>query len=510
MKSFYLFSLLLLFGLAFVLTDPEYLTSNSGAPVDDGKDSLTVGNRGPTLLQDTLLVEKLQVHNRERIPERNVHARGATAKGVFVVTQDVTKYTFADFLSTVGKKTPVACRWSTVIHGRDSPEFLRDPRGFALKFYTQQGNYDIVGLNFPVFFIRDGIRFPEMIRSLKPNPKTGVQEWWRIWDFFSNYPESTHMFTWLMDDVGIPFSYRHLDGWGVHTYKWISKEGKETWVRYYYASAQGVKSFMNDTDAAANHFSFHTTDLYQSIQNGDYPRWKVYVQLLDPTDTQKINSLSFDPLDTTKLWPENLFPYTEIGDLVFNENVNSQFLENEQIAFSPGRFVPGVEPSDDKMLQARVFAYADTQTYRLGVNNQLLPVNRPKCPYFDNHIDGSMNFLEGGQSAEEVNYYPSTIRDVRPAAPFPHDPEVLNATKIRQNINMKENNFEQAGQRYRSFDSARRDRIALRIASALSDKRVTPKIVSTWLGYWNNTDQELAQKIKNNIKTFKVKNILTN
>jgi len=467
-------------------------TTNSGAPVDDITNSETVSRNGPILLQDGWLIERLQVHNRERIPERNVHARGATAKGYFRVTKDVTQYTFADFLNSVGKTTPIACRWSTVIHERGSPEFLRDPRGFAVKFYTQQGNYDVVGLNFPVFFIRDGIRFPEMIRSLKPNPKNGQQEWWRIWDYFSNFPESTHMFSWLMDDVGIPAGYNFLDGWGVHTFKWISASGKETWVRYYYQSAQGVVSLQDD-EAILKYFSFATADLYDTIANGTFPKWTVYVQTLDPT---KKYNITFDPLDTTKMWPFDVFPLQEVGEMVFNANVDSQYLENEQIAFSPARLVPGIEPSDEKMLQTRLFAYVDTQTYRLGVNNQMLPVNRPKCPFFDNHIDGSMNFNTGGRSADEINYFPSTINTtVQLAKPYPHETEVVSGQKIRQMIGIT-NDFEQPGQRFRSFDSDRQVRFAKRLAATYSGPRMNSKVLSIWLSNWQQADPNLAALIK--------------
>eukprot|EP00128_Syssomonas_multiformis_P012595 Colp12_sorted_trinity150504_noHs@28683 len=491
--------LLGLLALAFAHKHQEsdVLTTNYGAPIDNARNSETVGSRGPILLEDYYLIERLQTHNRERIPERNVHARGATAKGVFRVTKDVSDLTFAKFLSKVGKETPIACRWSTVIHGRDSPEYLRDPRGFAVKFYTEEGNYDIVGLNFPVFFIRDGIRFPEMIRSLKPNPVTGVQEWWRIYDYFSNYPESTHMFTWLMDDVGIPASYRTLDGWGVHTFEWINRANNVTLVRYYFKSEQGVKSIDDDAEAAQQHFSFHTTDLYEAIARGEFPKWTVYVQAIP--QGYDISKLDFDPLDTTKQWPESLFPMIEVGEMVFNENVRSQFLENEQIAFAPSRMVPGIAPSDEKMLQTRLFAYVDTQTYRLGVNNQMLPINRPKCPFHDGHLDGTMNFQESGPSASEINYFPSTIaQNVREAAPYPKGHQPLNGEKERHMIE-KTNDFAQAGARYRSFDEARKERFAQRVAASLSSPRITEKILNIWLGFWQQADAELAARIQKHL-----------
>jgi len=478
------------------------MSTNYGAPVDDARNSLTVGNRGPHLLQDTYYVERLQTHNRERIPERNVHARGSTAKGTFTPTnmEMISEYTTADFLNT-NEPTEMALRFSTVIHSKGSPEYLRDPRGFAIKLYTQEGNYDIVGLNFPVFFIRDALRFPEMIRSLKPNPKTGVQEWWRIWDYFSHYPESTHMFSWLMDDVGIPKNYRQMDGWGIHTYKWISRTGNNTLVRYYFKSEQGVESFENDNDATKIMFSNHTADLYQNIAQKNYPRWKWFVQMIDPNDQAFIDMLDFDILDTTKEWPAVLIPMMEVGVIELNTNIDSQFLENEMIAFSPGRFVPGVEASDEKMLQGRIFAYSDTQRYRLGTNNQMLPINRPKCPFRDPSIDGSMNFQDPKDmltnSANEVNYFPSEFSTVTEASPMHHDNEEVNGSKIRQGIT-KTNDFEQAGNRYRGWDDYRQDRFAQRVGVALADPGldVKPSVRTTWMNYWKQADPDMAANIQ--------------
>eukprot|EP00992_Anisonema_acinus_P013049 TRINITY_DN8524_c0_g1_i1.p1 TRINITY_DN8524_c0_g1~~TRINITY_DN8524_c0_g1_i1.p1 ORF type:complete len:504 (+),score=95.68 TRINITY_DN8524_c0_g1_i1:46-1557(+) len=484
----------------FCLCQAEIFTLNSGKPVDDAINSQSVSAEGPILLQDYQLIERLQIHNRERIPERNVHARGTGAKGYFKATADVSNLTFAKFLEK-GKTTPISCRFSSVIHSKGSPEWLRDPRGFALKFYTEEGNYDVVGLNFPVFFIRDGIRFPEMIRALKPNPVSGVQEWWRIWDYFSHFPESTHMFTWLMDDVGVPTSYRHVDGWGIHTYKWINTAGKETWVRYYYKSNQGVKSFLTDQEAMMQHFTYMTTDMYENIKNGTFPSWKVYIQKMTP---EQAAGLSWNPLDTTYAWPVSQFPYMEIGEFTFNENPTSQFLENEMMAFSPAHFIPGIEPSDEKMLQTRMFAYADTQRYRLGVNNQMLPINKPKCPFMDNHIDGAMNFMTApeSKSTQEVNYYPSDLNNVHTAKPYPHESEVDNGKKVRQMIS-RIDDFTQPGDRWRSFDVARQQRFAQRVGSTLTDPRITEKIKQTWMGYWKQADPNLAAMIEKYSNNFR-------
>eukprot|EP00300_Choanocystis_sp_HF-7_P024173 c25581_g1_i1.p1 GENE.c25581_g1_i1~~c25581_g1_i1.p1 ORF type:complete len:602 (+),score=123.00 c25581_g1_i1:44-1807(+) len=477
------------------------LTTLHGEPIDIYTHSQTIGNRGPALLQDQWLLERLQTHNRERIPERNVHARGATALGNFTLTRDMSQFTIAALFNGVGKKTPMACRWSTVIHSVGSPEYLRDPRGFALKFYTEEGNYDIVGLNFPVFFIRDGVRFPDMIRSLKPNPKSGLQEWWRIYDFFSSYTESTHMFTWLMDDVGIPRSYREVDGWGIHTFKWINAAGKTWLVRYYWKSEQGVHSIEDDDVAARNHFSFHTTDLYTNIKSGNFPRWKLNVQLIDEADQTFIDSLGFDVLDTTKEWPVSKIPLVEIGEFVFDTNVESQFLENEQIAFSPARMVTGILPSDEKMLQTRLFSYVDTQRYRLGTNNQMLPINRPRCPFRDLHIDGEMNFHDpsaGTISSTEFNYFPSANSPVRQAPARPIEAQQACGQKVRQGLVdfNNEQDFEQPRARVASWDPVRKNRFAKRIGESLRDPRMPQALVQLWLDRWTKVDAPLGRTIQ--------------
>jgi len=484
----------------------DTMSTNYGSPVDEARDSQTLGRRGPHLLQDMYFLERLQTHNRERIPERNVHARGATAKGSFTPTnlEFTRKYTTAAFLNTE-ECTPIAVRFSTVIHSKGSPEYLRDPRGFSMKLYTQEGNYDVVGLNFPIFFIRDALRFPEMIRSLKPNPKTGIQEWWRIWDYFSHYPESVHMFSWLLSDIGIPMNYRTMDGWGIHTYKWISQDNNQTLVRYYWKSHQGVHGFPSDEAAAQIHFSNHTADLYEAIEELNGPKWTWCVQMIDPDNQEYIDSLDFDILDTTKEWPRDVIPCTDIGEFTLNKNVDSQYLENEQIAFSPGRYVPGIEASDEKMLQGRMFAYADTQRYRLGTNNQMLPINRPKCPFRDPSIGGQMNFQDPSDNtvgdASEVNYFPSEFNSVKEWTKQHHDNEVVQGQKVRQLIE-KTNDFEQAGKRYLAMSPAEQDRFAMRVGVALSDPGLNCRsgIRETWLNYWEQANSDLADKIESYIK----------
>ncbi|CAK0787184.1 catalase A [Coccomyxa viridis] len=470
--------------------DSSYFTTNSGAPVWNNNSSLTVGSRGPILLEDYHLIEKLAQFDRERIPERVVHARGASAKGFFEVTHDISHLSAADVFRAPGVQTPLITRFSTVIHERGSPETLRDPRGFAVKFYTREGNWDLVGNNFPVFFIRDGIKFPDMVHALKPNPKNHIQEGWRIADFFSHIPEAMHMFTFLQDDVGVPLNYRHMEGFGVHTYTLINKDGRVTYVKFHWQPALGVKNLLEDeaiTVGGSNH-SHATQDLYDAISAGDYPEWKLLIQTMPVEDEDKYD---FDPLDVTKIWPEQLFPLQPVGRMVLNKNPDNFFNENEQIAFCPALVVPGIGYSDDKLLQTRIFSYADTQRHRLGPNYLLLPVNAPKCPHHNNHHDGFMNFMHRD---EEVNYFPSRYDPVRHAEKVPYNNTYISGQREKRIIE-KENNFKQPGDRYRSWDPPRRGRFEGRIAEMLLDPRCTQEVRRVWIGYLSQCDARLGQNI---------------
>lgn len=470
--------------------DAPYWTTNSGAPVFNNNSSMTVGVRGPILLEDYHLVEKLAQFDRERIPERVVHARGAAAKGFFEMTHDISHLTCADLMRAPGVQTPVIVRFSTVIHERGSPEAIRDPRGFSVKFYTREGNWDLVGNNMPVFFIRDGMKFPDMIHALKPNPKSHIQEAWRIMDFFSHIPEAMNMFTFLLDDIGIPKDYRHMDGFGVHTFKLINKAGKETFVKFHWKTQQGEESMLEDEAirvGGSNH-SHATQDLQDSIAAGDYPEWKLCIQTMELEDEDKFD---FDPLDVTKIWPEELFPLQPIGRMVLNKNVDNFFAENEQLAFSPSLVVPGIYFSDDKMLQTRIFSYPDAQRHRLGANYLMLPVNAPKSAYHNNHHDGAMNFMHRD---EEVNYFPSRFDPVRHSEKFPIPTSHISGRREKAII-VKENNFQQPGVRFRSFDPARQDRFVGRLSDMLSDPRVTQEIRRVWVGYMSQCDAKLGQKL---------------
>lgn len=475
----------------------SFTTTNAGAPVWNDDQALTVGSRGPILLEDYHLIEKVANFARERIPERVVHARGASAKGFFECTHDVSDLTFADFLRAPGVTTPVIVRFSTVIHERGSPETIRDPRGFAVKFYTREGNWDLLGNNFPVFFIRDGIKFPDIIHAFKPNPRSNVQEYWRVLDFCSHLPESLHTFCFLFDDVGVPQDYRHMEGFGVNTYTFVNREGKTRYVKFHWKPKLGVKCLLEDEAVVIggkNH-SHATQDLYDSIAAGNYPEWGFYVQVMDPDEEDKYD---FDPLDDTKTWPEDLLPLRQVGRLVLNRTVDNFFQENEQLAFSPGIIVPGIYYSDDKMLQCRTFAYGDTQRYRLGPNYLMLPVNAPKCQHHNDHYDGVMNFMHRN---EEVNYYPSRHDPLKHAPKYPINNRLVTGTREKKCIE-KPNDFKQSGERYRSWAPDRQERFIRRWVEALAHPKVSHDVRLIWISYLSQADKTLGQKVANclNIK----------
>ena len=383
------------------------LTTESGAPVADNQNSQTAGVDGPVLLQDQHLIEKLAQFNRERIPERIVHARGSGAHGHFEVTADVSRWTRARFLSEVGKTTEVFVRFSTVAGSRGAPEAVRDPRGFAVKFYTEDGNYDLTGNDTPIFFIRDPLKFPDFIHSQKPDPYTNRQEPDNVWDFFSLSPEATHMFTWLFGDRGIPASYRHMNGYGSHTFQWVNAAGEQFFVKYHFKTDQGIECLTTEEAArlAGENPESHTVDLMNAIDRGEFPSWTLRIQVMPAADAAGYN---VNPFDLTKVWPHSDYPLIEIGKMVLDCNPDNYFAEVEQAAFDPGHFVPGIGPSPDKMLQGRLFAYGDAHRYRLGINHTQLPINRPHTTEADNYgRDGSMRF--DAHYGHGKNYEPNSF-----------------------------------------------------------------------------------------------------
>lgn len=425
------------------------LTRDNGAAVGDNQNSQTAGPNGPTLLQDVQLIQKLQRFDRERIPERVVHARGTGAHGTFTVSDDLSDLTKAKVFAA-GQVTPVFVRFSAVVHGNHSPETLRDPRGFATKFYTADGNWDLVGNNFPTFFIRDAIKFPDMVHAFKPDPRTNLDDDSRRFDFFSHVPESTRTLTELYSNAGTPASYREMDGNGVHAYKLVNAKGEVHYVKFHWKSLQGLKNLdpKEVEKVQRKDYSHMTNDLVSHINKGDFPKWDLYVQVLNPQDLAKFD---FDPLDATKIWPG--VPERKVGQMVLNRNPANVFQETEQVAMAPANLVPGIEPSEDRLLQGRVFSYADTQMYRIGANALQLPINAPKVAVNNGNQDGAMN---PGSTSTGVNYQPSrlTPREEQPAARYSQT--ALTGSTQQAKI-QREQNFKQAGDLYRSFNQKERN-----------------------------------------------------
>jgi catalase len=389
-----------------VMADKKKLTTAVGAPVPDNQNTMTAGPRGPVLLQDVWFLEKLAHFDREVIPERRMHAKGSGAFGTFTVTHDITRYTKAKVFSAVGKKTDMFVRFSTVAGERGAADAERDIRGFAMKFYTEEGNWDLVGNNTPVFFLRDPLKFPDLNHAVKRDPRTNMRSAKNNWDFWTSLPEALHQVTITMSDRGIPFSYRHMHGFGSHTFSFINAEGERFWVKFHFRTQQGIKN-LTDAEAeaiVAKDRESHQRDLYESIEKGDFPRWTLFIQVMPEKDAAK---LPYHPFDLTKVWFHGDYPLMEVGVMELNRNPENYFADVEQAAFNPASVVPGIGFSPDKMLQGRLFSYGDAQRYRLGVNHAQIPVNAPRVPAQSYHRDGQMrvdgNF--GGTLGYEPNSY---------------------------------------------------------------------------------------------------------
>lgn len=385
--------------------DEKKLTSVTGAPVADNQNSMTAGPRGPMLLQDVWYLEKLAHFDREVIPERRMHAKGSGAFGTFTVTHDITKYTKAKIFSEVGKKTEMFVRFSTVAGERGAADAERDIRGFAMKFYTDEGNWDLVGNNTPVFFLRDPLKFPDLNHAVKRDPRTNMRSAKNNWDFWSNLPEALHQVTITMSDRGIPTSYRHMNGYGSHTFSLLNANNERFWVKFHLKTEQGIKTLTNEEAAAivAKDRESHQRDLYEAIERGDYPRWKMQIQIM--TEEQAMN-MPYNPFDLTKVWYKSEFPLIDVGYFELNRNPDNYFRDVEQAAFNPGSIVPGIGFSPDKMLQGRLFSYGDAQRYRLGVNHHQIPVNAPKNPTNSYHRDGQMRV--DANAGSTIGYEPNS------------------------------------------------------------------------------------------------------
>lgn len=476
------------------------LTTSTGAPVADDNTSISVGARGPLTFNNHYLFEKLAHFNRERIPERVVHARGTGAYGVFKLTKSLSDFTIADFLQGAGAETEVFVRFSTVGGGQDSSDYARDPRGFAVKFYTREGNFDLVGNNTPVFFLNDPMKFPDFIHSQKKNPRTNLPDAGAIYEFWANHPQSLHQMTILMSDRGIPYSYRHMHGFGSHTLSFWNSKGERFWVKWHLKTNQGIKTLQEAETAGLPPFGAQQ-DLVEAIDRGDYPSWTVKIQLMTEEQAQ---TCAFNPFDLTKVWPHGDFPLMEIGQLELNRNVDNYFAETEQAAFAPSNLVPGVDASPDKMLQARLLAYQDAHRYRVGVNVNQLPVNAPRCPVNHYQRDGAMAGMcpfHGKASDVQgsgANFYPNDR--VNQGAPVP-EPRVapppmpvLEDAWIGYHDASGEDYASQAGALYRLMSEGQKNQLAHNIASGLVQANAS--IQARMLAQFAAADDDYAARVQ--------------
>lgn len=444
-------------------TAKAILTTATGTPVADNQNSLSAGARGPLLLQDVHLIEKLAAFNRERIPERVVHAKGSGAYGTLTVTGDITAYTKAA-LFRPGTQTDLLLRFSTVAGERGAADAERDVRGFALKFYTEDGNWDLVGNNTPVFFVRDPLKFPDFIHTQKRDPRTNLRNPVAMWDFWSLSPESLHQITYLFGDRGLPLSYRHVNGYGSHTLSFINAQGERFWVKFHFHSHQGVKSI---TAAESERIigvdrESAQADLYEAIERSDYPRWTMSVQIMPELDAE---TTPYNPFDLTKVWPHADYPLIEVGVIELNRNPDNYFAEIEQAAFAPGNLVPGISASPDKMLQARLFAYADAHRYRLGVNHTQIPVNQPKCPYHNYQRDGQLRV--DGNGGSRPNYEPNSFGGPTQSTHAAEPPLKISGDADRYDHRAGNDDYSQAGALFRLMSAAEQDRLMDAIAGAM-------------------------------------------
>ena len=446
------------------VTKGPLLTTTAGAPIADNQNSVTAGARGPLLMQDYQLIEKLAHQNRERIPERVVHAKGSAAYGTLTITQDITRYSKAKVFSEIGKQSEVFLRFSTVAGERGAADAERDVRGFALKVYTEEGNWDIVGNNTPVFFVRDPLKFPDFIRTQKRHPTTNLRSPTAMWDFWSLSPESLHQVTILFSDRGLPRGYRFMHGFGSHTYSFINAEGERFWVKFHFKSLQGIKTWTNREAEAvvAKDRESAQRDLFEAIANEEFPRWTFCVQIMPEKDAEKT---SYNPFDVTKVWPHAEYPLIEVGTLELNRNPVHYFAEVEQSSFSPSNIVPGIGFSPDKMLQGRIFAYADAHRYRVGTHYEALPVNRPRCPVHHYHADGPMLFdaPDRGDAYYEPNSFRGAVEDRRFAEP----PLRISGDADRYDHRTGNDDYRQPGDLFRLMTPDERGRLMDNIAEAM-------------------------------------------
>jgi catalase len=467
------------------------LTTTGGNPIADNQNSLSAGPRGPLLLQDYQLIEKLTHQNRERIPERTVHAKGSGAYGTFTVTHDITAYTKASIFAKVGKQTEALLRFSTVAGERGAADAERDVRGFALKFYTDQGNWDLVGNNTPVFFVRDPLKFPDFIHTQKRHPKTNVRSTTAMWDFWSLSPESLHQVTILFSDRGLPKSYRHVNGYGSHTYSFLNAINERFWVKFHFKTRQGIQTLTNREGEAliAKDRESSQRDLFEAIAKGDFPKWDVKIQIMPELDAEKY---PVNPFDVTKVWSHKDYPLIDVGVLELNRNPENYFAEIEQSAFSPSNIVPGISFSPDKMLQARIFSYADSHRYRVGTWYEKLPVNAPKVAAPTYHVDGSMVFDQpkGTDAYYEPNSFNGPVQDPGFAEP----PLRISGDANRYNHREGNDDYTQPGNLFRLMSDHQKQQLFQNIAEAMEG--IPAFIIERQLGHFAKADPAYAEGVR--------------
>ena len=465
------------------MADEKKLTTTAGIPVSDNQNSLTAGPRGPILMQDFHLIEKMAHFNRERIPERVVHAKGAGAYGTFTVTNDITRYTKAKVFSQVGKRTDTLVRFSTVGGEKGSADSARDPRGFALKFYTEEGNWDLVGNNTPVFFIRDPLKFSDFIHTQKREPQSNLKPAWMMWDFWSLSPESLHQVTILFSDRGTPKGHRHMHGFSSHTFSLINSQNERVWVKFHMLTQQGIQNFTREEaiKMAGENPDYATQDLFEAIERQDYPKWRVSVQIMTEAEAQ---TYPINPFDLTKVWPHKDHPLIDVGELEFNRNPTNYFAEIEQAAFAPANVVPGISFSPDKMLQARVLSYPDAHRYRLGVNYEALPVNHAKSEVNTYHRDGAMRFDDNGGAS--VNYEPNSFGGPMEDPRFREPDLKISGDANRYNHRDGNDDYTQAGNLFRLMTDEERARLIDNIVNHMSS--VPQEIQLRQIGHFYKAD----------------------
>ena len=478
------------------------LTTSAGAPVPDDNNSISVGARGPLTFDNHYVFEKLAHFNRERIPERVVHARGTGAYGTFTVSKSLKDYTIASFLQEVGQKTEVFVRFSTVGGGQDSSDYARDPRGFAVKFYTQQGNFDMVGNNTPVFFLNDPIKFPDFIHSQKKDPRTNLPNPANAFEFWANHPQSLHQMTILMSDRGIPASYRHVHGFSSHTLSFWNGKGERFWIKWHFKTNQGIKTLTNEEATKMPAYGAQQ-DLVNAIDRGEFPSWTVKLQIMTETEAKTYH---INPFDLTKVWPHKDFPLIEVGQMELNRNVSNYFAETEQSAFAPSNLVPGIAASPDKMLQARLLAYQDAHRYRIGANANQIPVNAGKCPVNHYQRDGAfagMGCPAGHTSAS--NFYPNDRAEAGAPIPAPEyalpPMPVLADAWIGYHDQLEEDYYSQAGDLFRLMDEHQKQQLFGNIAGGLATANAS--IQERFIALLAKCDPAYAEGVKAAIASIK-------